>query len=351
MIWHPIAKPANASRQALSEILLDLAANSNGNGLASAFQPVIHAWQGTGRSWTAFIGDATRSGRPGFVVKFITIGNSAAERTQRATQEYDVLCRVHREFVGHAELTVPRPIAIYPAAAAVVMTHCNGVCLTQYLSRASTVYSTNQRRRACNEAVTRCARWLRTARQIDLGVADVQTLRREHVRAMGARLELARSHRLLSEATIERLFERYVSDSDAVPWDSLDCGFVHHDFGSHNILATNDGICVIDLGDSRMDFVLQDVSRLWLELSVIAASRALPADRRFTLDLRERFLDAYALDAVQRSVGLFATNAALARLLNGHSHKTRRTWPRWRHKMAHFLQHWLNDHALKGVLA
>jgi aminoglycoside phosphotransferase (APT) family kinase protein len=319
--------------------------------MSGGSRPTIHKWQGTGRSWTASIGPASRPGRPDVVVKFVTGDNCAGDRTRRAAREYGALALASGEFSARDELTVPQPIALYPDAAAIVMTYSDGLCLTKYLSRASAAFSTRRRLQECDEAITRCAHWLRSARQIDVGASDIQSLRHEHIRSMGARLDLARTHRLLPVATIERLFERYVADSGSVPWESLDTGFVHHDFGSHNILVTERGICVIDFGDARYDFVLQDVSRLWLELSVIAASRTFCADRRFTMELRDRFLDACGLDAVQRSVGLFAVNAALARLISCHVRQTGRMWQRWSHQMVRYLQRWLEDHAVNGVLA
>jgi aminoglycoside phosphotransferase (APT) family kinase protein len=354
VIWRACAKSSVIPHQALEKILVDLAANKQDGAPSDALVPnagklLVHSWQGTGRSWAATIGWSHNRRKPAFIVKFIASGTNLAERAKRAEWEFDLLRRASHYFTAYHDLMVPRPIALYTDAAAIVMTYCDGICLTRFLSRARMLCATEHRRQGYENAVIACARWLRAAGSIPIGAVDIDSLRREHVRAMSARLDLARSHHLLPEVTITRLYERYVTDCDAIPWDSLDVGFVHHDFGSHNILVTNEGLCVIDMGDARFDFLLQDVSRLWLELSVIAASRSLPADQRFSIELRNQFLDACNPGVPEHSFGLFATNAALARLLNGRLLKPQ-IWKRWRHQLAHFLAGWLNDHALTGSL-
>jgi hypothetical protein len=92
------------------------------------------------------------------------------------------------------------------------------------------------------------------------------------------------------------------------------------------------------LGDAQPDFVLQDVARYCLELSILSADPLLAFRRAFFFELREAFLDAYGLDERQRSMDLITVNIALALLLTAApALATASSRPRWHRHVAHFL--------------
>jgi aminoglycoside phosphotransferase (APT) family kinase protein len=106
-------------------------------------------------------------------------------------------------------------------------------------------------RTACGDAARRsdCLGWIR--RSLDSKLARLREV----------------SPRVVSEASAHLIRVKFSEALEDPIWSSLPVCRIHGDFCHANVIVREDGSCVVvDFGDSRVGFALEDVVRLWASM-------------------------------------------------------------------------------------
>jgi tRNA A-37 threonylcarbamoyl transferase component Bud32 len=275
-----------------------------------------------------------------FVVKFVRVGDTPHDRQQKAQREFQNLTIAHALLRRHQGLTVPRPYRFYPESAAIVSDYFSGPSVTRCLSRATRFILLPSRRVACIRIVEQCANWLNVFHRTQFPRPELAGLSKTQQESLRARLRLAEEGRLISADAVGSLGKRY-ANIPAEMWANSRIGFTHHDFGPHNILVTPTGICVLDLGDSQPSFVLQDLARFYLELSILQTSPVLSKNRTFIAQLQETFLGTYGESVDVEAMRLVAVKIGLGLLLTASGEAA----SKWHRRVARYLREQLECHA------
>jgi hypothetical protein len=102
---------------------------------------------------------------------------------------------------------------------------------------------------------------------------------------------------------------------------------------------SNDGITVLDLGDVREGFVLEEVVRFCFDLDVLDKSRFWRIRKSWYRDLRPRFLHEYGLDGDEWSVDFFTVQWALSLLLTMAEFRKRKRFSQpWHTRAVRYLR-------------
>ncbi len=188
----------------------------------------------------------------------------------RVQHEFDTLQRMQTVFHGRPSLGVVPPVACYPESLAIATEEVAGPTLLDYLPPRMAVWASRAARLEAAQVLSQCGTFLRMLHDVEphgpMGTAadiasyvDVRLIRLE--REGGPLFNSPWRSRVL--AHIECLAQQLSAD-DLVP------RLAHADLALANVLVSDDRIVVLDFAMARQALRLLDVTRLSLQLDLLA---------------------------------------------------------------------------------
>ena len=247
-----------------------------------------------------FIGDERR----GIYVKTLIPGRGTTERIKEdVRKEYEVLSNLNNAFAGMSNISVVRPIAVFPEHMAIVTEEAPGPTLQHRLSRATRTWANRHESDKTRQSCYLAGKWLNEFQQMTyrgnqpFSADDLVHYCNVRLRDLGARPESGVDNSLQRKVTvhIEEMSRQATQQNNTV----AGC---HNDYAPHNIIAQDNRLYVLDLGFFNYDSTIYDVCRFWHRLETFKAD-LLVSNSRIT-EFQESFLMGYE-HSVDRSACAF----------------------------------------------
>ncbi|MGV3516380.1 phosphotransferase family protein [Luteitalea sp.] len=196
-------------------------------------------------------------------------GGPDAMRT-RVVHEFDTMRRVHAALADKPGLGVVPPVACYPDLLTTVTQEVAGPTLLEYLPTRTAWWAPAAASVEAADVMRRCGGWLRALQEVDVPspamtpdeIAAYIDVRLARLERDGGR-RFAAPWRTQVLALVHRL-GRELSPDDLVP------RLAHADVALANVLVAGDAIVVLDFAMARPALRLHDLTRLSLQLDLLA---------------------------------------------------------------------------------
>ena len=242
--------------------------------------------------------------RRAIYVKALIPGRGATETIKEDVQkEYDVLCSLYDGFKDMPDISVVRPIAVFPEHRVIATEEAPGPTLQQLLSRATRFWSSSRDSGNAGRSCYLAGKWLNKFQQLThrgnhpFSAGDIMHYCHVRLSDLGARPGSGINDSLQHDISkwIEAVSRQACQEDNAV----AGC---HNDFAPHNMIAQDNHLSVLDLGFFSYDSTLYDVCRFWHRLETFKADPLVSSSR--VRNYQESFLRGYE-HSVDRSASVF----------------------------------------------
>ena len=210
-----------------------------------------------------FVGEQRRV----LYAKTLIAGRGLTERIREdVAKEYDVLCRLYASFRDMRGISVVQPLAVFPEYRTIVTLEAPGPTLQYRLAGATRIWASRSETESAGRFCYLAGKWLNRFQQLTYrgetpyAAGDIRdycdTRLSDLVRRPGSGVDAQMRERVL--AWIDGL------SGQARRQDNRVAG-CHNDYAPHNMIAGDDGLCVLDLGFFNYDSTVYDVCRFWHE--------------------------------------------------------------------------------------
>lgn len=226
-------------------------------------------------------------------VKTLIPGQRATEKLKEdVINEYELLCSLYDDYAGMSEISVVRPLAVFPEYGALVTEEAPGPTLQHRLARVTRILISDGYSNIAGKSCYLAGKWLNRFQQLTFK-GNSSFLAGDIVNYCNIRLfDMAAK----PVSGINKCLQKKISASieeksgQAMQQENKVAG-CHNDYAPHNMIAQDNRLHVLDLGSFSYDSTIYDVCRFWHRLETFKAY-PLVSSTRIT-DYQQKFLLGY----------------------------------------------------------
>jgi hypothetical protein len=242
--------------------------------------------------------------RHAIYVKTLIPGRGATEKIKEdVLKEYEILCSLYDGFAGMPDISVVRPLAVFPEHRALATEEAPGPTLQHRLARATRPWVSSNESGLASRSCFLAGKWLNKFQQLtDRGNSPFSA--DDIVDYCNTRLcdLVARPESGVNDSLQGKLSDCIGAMSRQAKQQENTIAGCHNDFAPHNMIAQDDHLYVLDFGFFNYDSTIIDVCRFWHRLETFKAD-PLVSSRRITA-YQQSFLLGYE-HTVDRNTSAF----------------------------------------------
>ena len=204
------------------------------------------------------------------VFKRKTIDGRPHEMEDRVARDFESTRRIHRALAPHPHVGAVPPVACYPDLLAIVTEEVPGPTLLDFLQRESAWRPGHDTMQRCVATMENVGRWIKVFQesnpigpdQAPGNVKEYVDLRLQRIVSASAG-EFSEEDRRQVLAHIDRL-------ASQIAPGALRQVLAHSDLSLGNVIVAADGVVVLDFAMAHPDSRLQDVAKVYFQVSLLA---------------------------------------------------------------------------------
>ena len=242
--------------------------------------------------------------RHAIYVKVLVPGRGATERIKEdVLKEYEVLCSLYEGFTGISDISVVRPVAVFPEYRALVTEEAPGPTLQHQLARATRPWASSSDSGKADRSCYLAGKWLNKFQQLTYKgnspfsaghIVDYCNVRLSDL--------AARPDSGVNDSLQKKLSDCIEAMSIQATQQENTVAGCHNDYAPHNMIAQDNHLCVLDFGFFNYESTIYDVCRFWHRLETFKTDPLVSSSR--ITEYQESFLLGYE-HTVDRNASAF----------------------------------------------